>query len=239
MDLTAVIAVRGGSTRVKDKNLRPFAGDSLLGVKIEQLKNIKEVKTIVVTSDSDKLLKIAENHGVIPKLRPQKYCDEKSVPFNDVVKFISSEQVDTKYMLWAPCVCPLVSEKYIQDGIEVYKKQISGEVTGEGICTVTPFKEYLIDENGPINYTVEHFVKSQDLPNWYYIINGFFIAETRQMYDWGFIYSKNPLIYPIPKKDAIDIDDLTDFEIAEFLYKKANNIYIEADSSKVIPPPIL
>lgn len=220
MDLTAVIAVRGGSTRVKDKNCRPFAGDSLLGVKIKQLQKVEEIKEIIVTSDSGELLQIAKDNGAIPKERPLKYCDEKTVPFNEVVRYIASEQVSTKYIIWTPCVCPLVSEEYMKEGIEMYKKQAAGELNGQGICTVTPFKEYLLDESGPVNYKVEKFVKSQDLPDWSYIINGFFIAETKQMIDWGFIYGKNPFLFSIPKKDAIDIDDMTDFEIAEFMFKK-------------------
>lgn len=220
MDLTAVVAVRGGSTRVKNKNMRSFCGDTLLGIKIEQLKNVKEIRKIVVTSDSEELLHIAEVHGAIPKKRPLKYCDEKSTTFNEVVRYISAEQVSTEYMIWTPCVCPLVSEEYFEEGIKLYKKQLEGQISGEGICTVTPFKEYLINEKGPINYSVKNFVRSQDLPNWSYIINGFFIAKRKQMYDWGFIYGNKPYIYPIPKNDAIDIDDITDFEMAEFLYEK-------------------
>ena len=38
MTLKAIIPVRSGSTRVKNKNIRPFAGDSLLAIKIKQLK---------------------------------------------------------------------------------------------------------------------------------------------------------------------------------------------------------
>ena len=34
MDITAVIPVRAGSTRVKNKNIKPFAGSSLLEIKI-------------------------------------------------------------------------------------------------------------------------------------------------------------------------------------------------------------
>lgn len=218
MDLTAVIAARGGSTRVKDKNLRPFAGSSLLEVKIEQLKKVPEIERILVTSDSDRLLETAGKHGAAAKKRPAEYCDEKSLPFSEVVKFIASEQVETKYMIWTPCVCPLVSEGYISRGIRLYKKQLEGRMPGEGICTVTPFKEYLINEKGPVNYSIEHFVRSQDLPDWSYIINGFFIAQTMQMFGWGFIYGNNPYTVPIPKEDAIDIDDPIDFEIAEMLY---------------------
>ena len=37
MDYTAVIAVRGGTARLKNKNIRPFADSNLLEVKIKQL----------------------------------------------------------------------------------------------------------------------------------------------------------------------------------------------------------
>ena len=34
------------------------------------------------------------------------------------------------------------------------------------------------------------------------------------------IFGKNPYLYPIDKVEAIDIDDMVDFEFAEFMYKK-------------------
>ena len=39
MEITAIIAVRSGSTRVKNKNLLPFKNTTLLGNKIQQLKS--------------------------------------------------------------------------------------------------------------------------------------------------------------------------------------------------------
>ena len=38
--LTAVIPVRAGSQRVKNKNLKPFADSTLLDIKIETLKKV-------------------------------------------------------------------------------------------------------------------------------------------------------------------------------------------------------
>ena len=65
MAYTAVIPVRAGSTRVKDKNIRPFAGSSLLEVKIEQLKRISYIDQIVVSSDSEQMLELATCKGVM------------------------------------------------------------------------------------------------------------------------------------------------------------------------------
>ena len=38
--LTAIIPVREGSQRVKNKNIKPFAGSTLLDIKIEILKRV-------------------------------------------------------------------------------------------------------------------------------------------------------------------------------------------------------
>lgn len=59
-DITAVIPVREGSTRLKNKNVAPFAGTNLLINKINQLKEVKEISRIVVSSDSDMMLAMAE-----------------------------------------------------------------------------------------------------------------------------------------------------------------------------------
>ena len=62
--ITAVIPVREGSRRLKNKNVAPFAGTNLLLNKIEQLKKVPEVNKIVVTSDSDTMLEMARQAGV-------------------------------------------------------------------------------------------------------------------------------------------------------------------------------
>src|SRR4029077_626142 len=73
----AVIPVREGSTRLKNKNIAPFAGTNLLLFKIEQLKCVPEISQIVVTSDSDHMLAMAAQAGVKTHKRAPEYCDEK------------------------------------------------------------------------------------------------------------------------------------------------------------------
>ena len=63
--LPAVIPVREGSTRLKNKNVAPFAGTNLLINKINQLKEVKEISRIVVSSDSDMMLAMAKERGVM------------------------------------------------------------------------------------------------------------------------------------------------------------------------------
>ena len=48
MKIKALVAVRSGSQRVVNKNIRPFAGSSLLEIKLNQLKRISNIVGIVV-----------------------------------------------------------------------------------------------------------------------------------------------------------------------------------------------
>ena len=55
----ALIAVRSGSERVKNKNIRPFAGSSLLEIKIKQLSRVACIDGIVVNSNDPEMLAVA------------------------------------------------------------------------------------------------------------------------------------------------------------------------------------
>lgn len=220
MKITAVIPVRAGSTRVKDKNIRPFAGSSLLEIKIEQLKKVKEVSQIIVSSDSEEMLQAAKRAGVVAKRRPDEYCDEKTKTFNEVVRYIADYEVETEIMMWAPCVCPLIDSPKIAEGIKMFENTVMKEKRRDSVATACLFKEYILSEDGPCNFSIEHFVKTQDLPEWHYITNGFYIAKREDMSKWGFVYGPNPYLCEVSKSEAIDIDDEYDFAVAEYIYNR-------------------
>ena len=53
MKITAVIPIRSGSQRVKDKNLRAFADTNLMELKIKNLLQVPELTSIVVNTNSE------------------------------------------------------------------------------------------------------------------------------------------------------------------------------------------
>lgn len=220
MAISAVIPVREGSTRVKNKNIREFAGSSLLEIKIKQLMRIKEIDKVIVSSDSKQMLQLAERLGAIPHVRPIEYCDEKSKTFNEVVTYIAENAVSDDIMIWAPCVCPLLMDQSIEKGIMKYREVREGKLLADSVVTAKLIKEYLFNENGPINFSIEHHVPSQKLPDWYTIVNGFFIARREDMAKWGFVYGPKPHLLKLDKHESIDIDDETDFIIAEHLFNR-------------------
>ncbi len=212
MSITAVIPVREGSRRLKNKNVAPFAGTNLLINKINQLKQIKEISAIVVSSDSDKMLKMAESQNVLIHKRAPEYCDEKTKTFGEVVAHIC-ENVSGDDILWATCTAPLVFPKHYREAIALYKQVLNDGY--DSLISMEQFKRYLWDEKGPVNYElgIKH-VPSQQLKPLYFCTDGILLAPRKKMIEWKYFHGKNPYRYILDKRSSIDIDDGLDLACA-------------------------
>ena len=62
MKVTAVIPIRSGSQRVKDKNLRKFGDTTLMELKIKNLLEVPELDKVIVNTNSDEAINIVKNH---------------------------------------------------------------------------------------------------------------------------------------------------------------------------------
>lgn len=76
MKITAVIPIRKGSQRVKDKNLRPFGDTSLMELKLSSLLKVPELDAIVVNTNSDEAIEITKRYMGGVKFR---FTEEKSI----------------------------------------------------------------------------------------------------------------------------------------------------------------
>lgn len=210
--LVAVIPVRAGSRRLKNKNIAPFAGTTLLQYKIRQLKRVKEIDEIVVSSDSDIMLSLAEHEGAKTHKRAPEYCDEKSKTFGEVVAHVC-ENCDSADIIWATCTSPLVEPEMYSRAIQQYYAEVPEK--GDSLVSFEMIKRYLWDEKGPVNYElgVKH-VPSQQLPPLYIVTDGICIAPRQKMIEWKYFHGHNPVRFLIDKKSAVDVDDGLDLACA-------------------------
>lgn len=63
MKITAVIPIRSGSQRVKDKNLRRFGDTTLMELKIKNLLQVPELDRVIVNTNSEEAIRIVRNHA--------------------------------------------------------------------------------------------------------------------------------------------------------------------------------
>lgn len=215
MTIKALIPVRAGSQRVKNKNIRPFAGSSLLEIKIKQMQRIKELDGVIVNSDSDEMLDIAKSLGA-ETVKRDTYFASSEVSANLFYQNIA-EHFNGDVILLSNVTSPMIKDETIENLIKIFYDNITKY---DSVTTCTSLKEFLWMNNKPLNYDPRNKPRSQDLPEIVSLNHAIGIMNRQTMIDAKDIVGYNPLIVQISDNEAIDIDNEIDFEFAEFMYKK-------------------
>ena len=213
--LVAVVPVRAGSQRVKDKNIKPFAGSNLLTLKLETLKSVTNIDRVVVNSDSDLMISIAHTNQVSTHKR-EKYFASSECNNSEYFQHIA-EVTDADYIMYAPVTAPLVSKETYFACID---KFMNSDI--ENLVTVSPVKHHMWLDGKPLNYDVRKSPNSQDLPDIYQITYGVSIISRNDMIEYRNVVTDNPTFKVLDEIESVDIDTEFDFMVAETIYKKLN-----------------
>ena len=229
MNILALICARGGSKGIPDKNIKPLAGKPLILRAINQLKELKKVSKVIVSTDSTKIADIAVKAGAeVPFMRPKKLAGD-SVPewlvWRHALECIN--KIDGSYpdiLIVVPVTAPLRTVGDLKKCLTEYQKN-----NADIIITVTEshrspyFNMIKIDKKGMANLVIskkETITRRQDVPSVYdmttvaYVTNPKFVLEND-----GIFSGKVRHVY-IPIERALDIDTPFDFKIAELLLSK-------------------
>lgn len=211
--ITAVVPARAGSQRVENKNTRPFAGTTLLDIKLEMLSRIKTIDKIIVSTDCDNARKVAKRYRVDIHERDPYYASSEctgSEFFENMADYVKSGNI-----LYAPCTAPLIKESTYYDFINRFK--LNGM---KNLVTTTLVKEHLWLDGKPINYEVNKSPNTQDLPDIMSINYGLSIISRELLIKNRNVVSDNPNFYVLSDLEGVDVDTFLDFRFAEFLYER-------------------
>lgn len=215
MKLTALIPVRSGSKRVANKNVRPFAGSSLLEIKIKQLLEVDGIDEVCVNSNDPAMLEIADALGVKTVLRDPFFATD-TVPMSEVYANMA-ENLDSDFVLLTHVTNPLANATTYRNIIEQFSKLPNGF---DSIATVSDVKEFLYLDGKPLNYNPQAKPRSQDLPDIVKLNHVASIVKREKMIQKKDAMGDHPFFYHLSAMESIDIDNPLDFDIAEFLYLK-------------------
>lgn len=217
MKITAVIPIRSGSQRVKDKNLRPFADTNLMELKINTLLKVPELTSIIVNTNSDLAIQIVEEHynKKVAIHRREEYYASSHCSGSEFFRHLG-EVTDTDIFVYCPCTSPFIRPETISRCIN----QFLSSSDYDCLATVSSVKEFMWLDGAPINYDPEHAPNSQDLPNIMALNFGVTVVKKEDLIKNCNIIGKKPQFVLTDEIEAIDIDTPLDFYVAEQLYKK-------------------
>lgn len=213
--IKVLIPVRSGSVRVKNKNIKPFAGSNLLTLKIEQMKRIKGIDGVIVNSNSDEMLELAASLGA-EAVKRDEYFASSTVCMNEVYKNMA-ENSDCDTIIFADATNPLIKDETIEHCINAYFENLDEY---DSLTTVNEIKQFMWQNGSPINYDAANKPKSQDLPDIVALNHAISIIPRKLMIEKMDIIGYKPNLFKIDSVEATDIDNEIDFEFAEFMYSK-------------------
>ena len=224
--IAAVIGVRKGSERIVNKNIKPFNDTSLLENKIKTLKKVKNLEEIVVSTDCEKMFKLAQQLGVVAVTRPEYYTSDEC-PGSENLEFIA-KQMDTEYILYTPVTSPLVKSETYEDIINTFRKL---DDKYDSVVTMNYVKDFLWENDKPLNYDPLNCPRSQDIESIFRLNFGACLLPRETMIKNKYVVGDNPYWYELSETEGVDVDVPFDFNIAELIYEK--NIKKEIDKKRV------
>ena len=218
MKIKALVAVRSGSVRVTNKNIRPFAGSTLLDRKLSQLKRIPLLDGVIVNSNDDAMLDIARKYGCEAVKRDQIYASNE-VSMSDVYENMA-RHCDTDIIAYINVTNPLLKDETIIKAIELYQRD---SALLDSLNSAHLVKEFMFLDNKPINYDLRKQPRSQDLPDIVALNFAINILSRDVMISCKNVVGSNPRMFLIDEKEATDIDNQLDFDFAEFVIMQNKN----------------
>ena len=203
---------------MKDKNLRPFAGTSLLEIKLNMLLEVPEVDSIVVNTNSEAAIELVEEEYAGTKVayhRREAYYASSQCSGSEFFRHLA-EVTDTDVFIYTPCTSPFVKPQTVSKCI----KQFLQHPEYDCLATVSSVKEFLWLDGKAINYDPLHAPNSQNLPDIVALNFGTTVANKSTVIENSNIIGKNPQFVLTDDIESIDIDTPLDFYIAEQIYNK-------------------
>lgn len=221
---TILLPMRAGSQRVINKNLRPFAGYryGLAELKIRQLLETHNADEILVDTDIESVDEIVScllsNGCDISRIRVERrdpYFARSETSTDELITYLAAK-VQNDLVVWTHSTQPFITAAIIDDAVNVF---IKNSQFYDSLMSVTAVRDFLWDDKGPLNYdrNVEKWPRTQTLPVWYMINSGIFINSASDMMARKDRIGDKPFFYEMDKQTGWDIDDIDDFEIAEFM----------------------
>lgn len=221
----AVIPAKSRSTRVPGKNMLDICGKPLLWYTINVAIKSNCFDKIIVSSDSDEIIKYAEKMGLkVPFKRPNKLSMDTTSTFDVVSHAINFLKGSNNYRSTNVAILePTSPLRKVEDILEGVSLQNTGEF--DGVVSVVksgnnhPIKAKINEGNLLKSHTKSEgkVLRSQELPNIYFRNGAFYSFNVDYLKDNHKPYEGRIGFFVMPEDRSIDINNNLDLKVCRML----------------------
>jgi N-acylneuraminate cytidylyltransferase len=220
----AIIPARGGSKRIPKKNIKPFLGKPIIEYSIATALASKLFERVIVSTDDEEIAKIATSAGAeVPFMRSKENSSDFAGTTDVLFEVINRlEQLDLfyKYLCCLYPTSPFVTPQKLEAG---YKLLLEGYDTVFPVCLFSyPILRALqINDQRKVEMIWPENLnkRSQDIAPAYHDAGQFYWANTEAVMNKKSLLTGNSASLILSELEVQDIDNETDWKLAELKYQ--------------------
>ena len=227
-NLLALVPARGGSKRLKRKNILPFLGEPLIAWTIKAGLKSSFIDRLIVSTEDPEISKVSMKWGAdVPFVRPTELATDTTETIDvvfDVLKQLENGGERFEYLLLLQPTSPLRTVDHINEAIELLQAKKADSVVG--VCEVDHPVEWtaIIPDDlsmGAFFSDANIATRSQDCPTRYRINGAIYLVRISRLLTEGSLFLRSgAYAYKMDRLHSMDIDTHEDFVLAEFLLKQ-------------------
>lgn len=219
MKVIAIIPARGGSKGIPRKNLKLLSDKPLIAYAIESALAAEGIDRVIVSTEDEEIVGVANKYGAeVPFIRPAALASDETPTLpvlQHAVGYLEEKEdynPDIVVLLYA--TSPLLSSSRISEGVSLLT---SGGF--DSVVSVVPDRgHYWAESNGRYIRFYPKSINNRQLSKPLLKENGALYVCTRDLLmEKGELTGGKVGFLVMGSNESIDIDELEDFEIVEWL----------------------
>lgn len=208
--------IKLNNERLPGKNIRLLGNKPLLQYGLNTLSKSQRMTEIYVFCSKD-AIKDYLIDGVSFLKRPE-FLDLPSSNFTQIFE-VFSKMVDADIYVYAHATAPFIKVNTINQCIDAV---ISEEY--DSAFTATKIQDFLWKDGKPLNFEQKNLPRSQDLMPIYRETSGIYVFTKEVFSRYHARIGEHPLIKEVDFKEAVDINTIEDFELAQLFIQNRGSI---------------
>ena len=223
MSAIAIITARGGSKRIPKKNIKKFCGKPIIAYSIEAAIESKIFDFVMVSTDSEEIADIARKFGAeVPFMRSDTtsndYADTSDV-LMEVLDEYRKRGLEFEEFCCIYPTAPFITAEKLNKSYKLLKNQNVYNVVPMTTFSFPP-QRGMIKKGEYISPAYPKYIdyRSQDLEEIYHECGQFYWCKTKEFRKNQNILFNKTVPYIVSEMEVQDIDNETDWKLAEVKY---------------------
>lgn len=224
MGKIAIITARGGSKRIPRKNIKEFCGKPILAYSIEAAIESKLFDTVMVSTDDEEIAGIARQYGAeVPFYRSERTASDFATTNDVLLEVLAEYEKRGEHYDMGCCIyptAPFVTAAKLRDAMAQLETN-DADTLIPVVAFSYPPQRAMIVRDGRLVFEYPQYLdsRSQDLEPHYHDVGQFYLFRTEAFLQNRKLMIGNILPYVVSELEVQDIDNSTDWEIAEIKYR--------------------